>query len=142
MRVVLAKLPALILLTMLIGVPALLGSLLIVPGLFMAAIGVMVVPEMMLRELTLGRAIREGIRVGWKHMTTVGFVLAVVALAGLVTGLIVAPMIALLPPLFSLAAWALLGGLAASVIGATVSAVCIEHHRSSPAPAPPPSPGA
>lgn len=135
MKIVIVKLPSLTLLALLIGVPALIGSLvLVIPGLIVSAIGVMIVPEMILRELPLGQAIREGLRVGWKHLATVGLLLGVVVGAALALSLVVTSVVAVesrMSFVVFMAALALLGALAASVIGATVSAVCIEHHRPS-----------
>lgn len=134
-RAIVARLPSLILLTLLIGVPAFIGGLLLViPGLVVSAIGVMIVPEMVIGGRKLGAAIRLGIRVGWKHAATTGLtlVLAGVSAAMLFIFLTSIPLpsgVGLALLLFGALMFA--GSVTSAWVGAVISAICIEHHRPS-----------
>ncbi len=133
-KAVFARLPSLIVLAMLIAVPTFIGGiLLIIPGLFVSAIGLMIVPEMIIRNLSLRSAIGSGVRIGLKHVRPVGLVLVLFAAAWLVIWLAIFLAPGTLSPLFGLAVFLLLEGLLSSWVGAILSSICIEYHRLRPA---------
>ncbi len=121
-----SRIPALVVLALLIGIPATIGFVLVLPGLIFSAIGVMIVPEMIIWDLSLGSAIRSGIRVGWKHARPMGLILVVIAAMAVALELV-----ASIYPFWILGAVPLLGALAASWLGSVASAVCVEHQRKS-----------
>jgi len=134
-KAIVARLPSLIFLALLIGVPAFIGGLLLViPGLIVSAIGVMIVPEMVIGCQKLGAGIRLGIRVGRKHAATTGLTLV---LAGVGGGLLIVVLSSVAlssgvgSSLLFIGVLLLVGSLASAWVGAIVSAICIEHHRPS-----------
>ena len=135
-KAIVARLPSLILLALLIGVPAFIGGLLLfIPGLIVSAIGVMIVPEMVIGCQKLGAGIRLGIRVGLKRSATTAITLVLAGLAGLLL-IVVLSKIAFLsgartPFMFIgvLLVFLLVASLTSAWVGAVVSAICIEHHR-------------
>jgi hypothetical protein len=130
LRTVFGKLPALILLAFLIGVPAVFGSFLfVIPGIFATAIGVMIVPEMIIRNLSVGPALRAGFRLGKQYIFTMTLPVVAAAAFGIVVFLAVSLISVFAPGIVALAAYPIAGGLASSWLGAIASCVCIEHHR-------------
>jgi hypothetical protein len=136
-RAIVARLPRLILLALLIGVPAFIGGLLLViPGLIASAIGVMIVPETVIGHQKFGAGVSLGIRVGRKYSATTGLTLVLAGLGGLLLFFVLGFISVALPSgagsvLLSIGVLLLVGILTSAWVGAVVSAICIEHHRPS-----------
>ena len=128
MRYAIQKTHIAILLALVFGIPALLGTFLfVIPGLLIASLGMMVMPELVTADLSLGQSVRSGMRVGRKFMlgiaaTNLVISLAAFAAVGLLSGILIA-----ISPVLGVAMYPLLGALIASCLGSVVTAISLEH---------------
>lgn len=75
------KLPSVILLSLGIGVPVLIGSLLfILPGLIVSAVALMIVPEAVMGSHGFLTGIRAGLQAGWRHASEIVVLLLLVCI--------------------------------------------------------------